>query len=211
MEAHDQKTLKGITDTVDLSFRFDCGFNAVITLENQQELLHCVWRHFNFYSVYAELVQLRDGMRHTLDFGTVMDAHPQQMYKLLAVGAASFHLTADSLTDLILPEYAIPGSNRRANQETLYYNWCKFLEDAEDAGDFPLTLSEILVFITGSSRVPPMGFSPTPKIAFTSEHCLPHSSTCANRLTIPEYLENYDEFKDTFILSIQGCQGFDQI
>lgn len=150
-------------------------------------------------------------MRHTLNFDTIMDAYPQQIYQLLAVGAASVHLTADLLTDLILPEYAIPGSNRRANQEAVYYNWCKFLEDAEDACDFPLTLGEILVFITGSSRVPPMGFSPTPKITFTSEHCLPHSSTCTNRLTIPEYLENYDKFKDTFILSIQGCQGFGQV
>ncbi len=131
---------------------------------------------------YVELVQLRDGMRHTLDVDTIMDAYPQQIYKLLAVGAASLHLTADSLTDLILPEYAIPGSNQCANQEALYYNWCKLFEDAEDACDFPLTLGEILFYITGSSRVPPMGFSPTPKIVFTSEHYLPHSSTCANRL-----------------------------
>ena len=211
MEANDQKTLKGITDTVDLSFQFEYGFNVIITLDNRQELLHCVWRHFNFYSVYVELVQLRDGMHRTLHFDTIMDVYPQQIHKLLAVGVALVHLTEDSLIDLILPEYTILGSNQHATQEAVYYNWCRLLDNAEDACDIPLTLGDILVLITGSSRIPTMGFSPRPKIAFTSEHCLPHSSTCTNRLTIPEYLENYDEFKDTFILSIQGCQGFGQI
>lgn len=60
----------------------------------------------------------------------------------------------------------IPGSNRRTTQEAVYYNWCKLLENAEDAYVIPLTLGDILDFITGSSRVPPMRFSPMPKIAF---------------------------------------------
>lgn len=55
----------------------------------------------NVYSLYAELIQLRDGMHHSPDFSTIMDAYPNGLYKLLVAGAVSTHLTADALTDLL--------------------------------------------------------------------------------------------------------------
>lgn len=214
MEANDDEALQGITNSLDISFATECGFNTLITIENRQKLLHCVWKHMNTSSVYAELIQMRDGMRQSLDFSSIMDAYPNGLYKLLVVpGASSITVSSDALTDLLSPEYSVAGSSARVIQETVYYNWCRFLEEVEDGAGVPFTLGDILAFVTGASTIPPMGFSPMPTLGFTPEKCLPYASTCGNRLTISHHssMMNYDTFKDTFILAIQGCQGFDKV
>ncbi len=50
-----------------------------------------------------------------------------------------------------------------------------------------LSLERILKFITGSMIEPVLGFEVQPNITFDGEmlSCLPISSTCSNRLTLP--------------------------
>lgn len=57
------------------------------------------------------------------------------------------------------------------------------ITDAEDPHD--LTLEEILIFFTGSSRAPPLGFNPTPSIIFNSDKLYPNAATCALALILP--------------------------
>ena len=47
----------------------------------------------------------------------------------------------------------------------------------------PVLLSDILQFVSGSSKLPASGFYNTPKISFTDEECLPRASTCDLSIT----------------------------
>jgi hypothetical protein len=58
--------------------------------------------------------------------------------------------------------------------------------------DTCVSLASVLVFATGSSEIPPLGFFPKPKIHFW-EDVWPRSNTCGNIL-----LENNDLDYDTF-------------
>ena len=75
-----------------------------------------------------------------------------------------------------------------------------------------LTLEDILVFSTGASCVPPMGWSEQPKIEFKKEGDLPSASTCSNSLYLPTAnWDNYDIFKYKFVFGINCAVGFGQV
>ena len=43
-----------------------------------------------------------------------------------------------------------------------------------------VTLEDILIFITGASAVPPLGFEPSTTVCFVESECLPFASSCDN-------------------------------
>ena len=75
-----------------------------------------------------------------------------------------------------------------------------------------VTLKDILVFSTGTDRVPPGGFYTQPKISFLSpdpSQVLATASTCElclRLLTI--YADNAEKFEDYFTFSLKGYIGF---
>ena len=50
--------LEHVLKSNDRSFRFECGFSRLITIENKQSV---AWKHFVLYSLYAELTEFRNG------------------------------------------------------------------------------------------------------------------------------------------------------
>lgn len=70
------------------------------------------------------------------------------------------------------------------------------------------TLENILVFATGASEVPPLGFRPSPSIQFWDD-IRPRSNTCGNVLFLPLYpdsknevlYETFQSFMDDAILN----------
>ena len=54
------------------------------------------------------------------------------------------------------------------------------------------TLENILVFATGASEVPPLGFRPSPSIQFWDD-IRPRSNTCGNVLFPPLYPDSKNE------------------
>jgi hypothetical protein len=65
------------------------------------------------------------------------------------------------------------------------------------AGLTQVTLSDILIFATGSRRIPPMGFSPQPTICFW-EDVRPKSNTCGMVLFLPtaQVVTNFEKFQE---------------
>ena len=62
----------------------------------------------------------------------------------------------------------------------------------ENEGTAKISLEDILIFATGASEIPPMGFDEQPSVAFKPKGefeagGLPSASTCANRLYLPLY------------------------
>ena len=141
--------------------------------------------------------------------GKLIDEHPLVVMKLLNA-AKSQDITSDQLLDLFVPLYSDRGSNNRPREESLMHNFCTMLQKCED-GKLLFSCSDVLVFITGASQIPPLGLSPMPSIDFISDDGLPTASTCSNILRIPYTLTEYARFEEVFDLAIRGCQGFGNV
>lgn len=76
------------------------------------------------------------------------------------------------------------------------------------------TLEDVLVFFTGASAIPPLGFSGKPKLVFleTPTEKLPTASTCDLHLRIPTvHGDSFNAFKEWMELGILGNSGFGEV
>ena len=151
-------------------------------------------------------MQMRDGLRSTLEFQLLLSGYPSALWKLLAF-ESRVTLTSDYLLDLFTPQLSEVGTNDRETEKLIMYNFCTFLEEVEN-GMHSLTMEQILAFITGASSPPPAGFSPKPHIRFSDPKRLPHNSTCLNCLYLPRDLTSFDYFVERMTVAILGCSGF---
>ena len=79
-----------------------------------------------------------------------------------------------------------------------------------------VTPKDLFFFLTGSDRIPPMGFDKKGTIVFdhrenTRENRLPSVSTCLPQLRLPvcdSLTEDYDVFKEQMNLAVLGSVGF---
>lgn len=90
-EASSGDELEQILQHSDYTFRFDCGFSRVITMENKHEFMSVVWKHFVLYSIYAELTEFRNGLLNTLNLKHLATVSPRE-------GANKMYQTALALS-----------------------------------------------------------------------------------------------------------------
>lgn len=84
------------------------------------------------------------------------------------------------------------------------------------AKETEVTLKDVSVFLTGSDRIPPMGFERKGAIVFdhienAQEGRLPPVSTCLPQLQLPvcdNLCDIYDVFKERMNLAVLGSVGF---
>lgn len=74
-------------------------------------------------------------------------------------------------------------------------------------GDAQANLSEVLVFSTGASSPPPLGFANEPVIEFT-EGEFPKANTCAPILYLPLGHSDYETFKEKCDFGILNSPHF---
>ena len=72
----------------------------------------------------------------------------------------------------------------------------------------PLTLEDVLVFVTGADHVPPMGFEKRLTLSFDSNSLYPTASTCSLTLYLPTRFVEYEDFKTGMIEGIVSGFGF---
>ena len=72
------------------------------------------------------------------------------------------------------------------------------------------TLEDILVFFTGASSVPPLGFDRCLSIVFLHDPTaiLPTASTCALQLRLPTCFVEYASFREHMELALKPIDGF---
>ena len=78
----------------------------------------------------------------------------------------------------------------------------------------PLHLEDSLAFVTGASRMPPLGFDGTAEVRFHEgkEHILPTACTCDPYIALPFYFKSYyDDFKVAMVEGILSGFGFGTI
>lgn len=69
-------------------------------------------------------------------------------------------------------------------------------------------MEDVLVFFSGSSCIPPLGFDKQPTISFNHDGTLATASTCDLQLRLPVVHDSYEKFKEAMLLSLKGHDGF---
>ncbi|KAK0138681.1 G2/M phase-specific E3 ubiquitin-protein ligase [Merluccius polli] len=140
---------------------------------------------------------------------------------------------ADVVATLLKPNYSVLGSNRRPTEELMVVKFREFLHcvQEKELGEhlnarnlteaekvFILTLNpgHILAFATGSSKVPAIGFSPSPKLTFVHDDTkhLPIAHTCSNELQIfvnRKNLADDNEFDYIFLVALMNGSTFSAV
>ena len=72
------------------------------------------------------------------------------------------------------------------------------------ANDAEASIEEVLVFVTGASRPPPLGFDEPANITFSDDEPFPMANTCANTIRLPVCYSEYEEFKRNMDFAIKN-------
>ena len=73
-------------------------------------------------------------------------------------------------------------------------------------------MEDILVFFSGASRLPPLGFQKSPTLNFSEENLYPTASTCSLILNIPtRYGSDYESFKGALHIDFKFHGGFGKL
>ena len=78
------------------------------------------------------------------------------------------------------------------------------------ANDAEASIQEVLIFVTGASRPPPLGFDEPATIKFADEEPFPMANTCSNTIRLPVCYSEYEEFKTNMDFAIKNspCFGY---
>ncbi len=198
----------------DFSFRFQCGYTKPvfrINLEDKEDITRCIWLHYVHFQVHAELDQLRKGLFETLQFELLTIRYPSEVWNMFAA-SEDFEVTPAFLCDSVLIDYSHNGSNNRTKEETIIYNWNEYIFGLPKA-DGEVRLADVLLFMSGSSKVPATGFPKTPTIRFTDVDCFPTASTCDVSLMFPRKMAllEFEQFQVKMNFCIKGSYGFGTI
>ena len=73
-----------------------------------------------------------------------------------------------------------------------------------------MTLSDVLVFWTGASQIPPLGFDQKMKVCFidSAKHRLPVAHTCSLVIELWREYSDPDNFRDDMLKAITWGGGF---
>ena len=87
------------------------------------------------------------------------------------------------------------------------------LESSEgDVETFEFSLSDILMFVTGSSSIPALGLSPKPTLAFQSNGPLSIANTCANVIhLLLMHANGLEKFQLFMCMAICNSHGFGRL
>lgn len=190
------------------NYRFSCGYHKPtiqITLGDRDDFIRSVWMHHVMFQPHAELEQLRKGINETLQFQQLLNLHPKEMWILFAATPA-FSVTPQYLCDSFVITYSDNGSNRRTKEEAIVMYWNEYIIEHVNVG-------EVLKFLTGSSRISPMGFENIPTIYFMDDEHFPVVSTCGISITFPRSmgLLQYENFKERMDYCIHNSYGFGSV
>ncbi|KAJ8381338.1 hypothetical protein SKAU_G00021160 [Synaphobranchus kaupii] len=167
----------------------------VSSLDERDELVNSASGFYIEGRVQAGLQQFLAGLE-TLGLLKALRKHPLLM-KTLFVGQEK-PLEASELTALFEPMLSSEGSNKRRDENRSIAFWRDWLLDVED-GNSTVSLEQILIFASGASRIPPLGFpfDPTLEFLHTSEgtqKIFPEANTCLVVVRLPIH-PTYEKFK----------------
>ncbi|XP_028653741.1 uncharacterized protein LOC114648718 isoform X3 [Erpetoichthys calabaricus] len=157
---------------------------------------------------HVTLKWFKEGLT-TLNVLEAMKQNPSGFMKYFCFSEKK--ITSEIIENLFKAEFSQPGSNRRQEEVRTAAYWADYLLDIEGKTSFAEpSLEDILMFSTGVSSIPPIGFHPKPTVNFLhNESPYPIAQTCTNSLSIPIH-KTYDKFKYHMNFGILNSPGFGQ-
>ena len=122
--------LRKVVDN-ELEIRFECGYtkpSSQITLFDREKIVKIIWLHYVYFSPHAELIQLRKGLRETLQLEALISVYHKEVHGFL-VASSSFEVTPDFLTDSFVIHYSEQGGNKRIKEEGIILDWCEYVTE----------------------------------------------------------------------------------
>ena len=182
------------------------------------DIVRSIALHFTIFSVKAELDQIIQGLHEGGMFWD--DEETKQLVHLFCENKESDKastLTAVQFQRLFPPILSPSGSNRRDLEEEMLLHWSYFLADVQDgkvtianpgAELLFLTIEDILVFATGATSIPLLGFDTEGSVRFLHDGGkFPTSSTCSMTIRLPIVMD-YEVFKERMAFAILNAHGF---
>ena len=191
----------------------DYGYvNIYITKYGDKlDICNALLKHQFKFSVLAEIQQFKDGMNVIGNFGECIWNNNNVFESILSDKQED--LTWQKFKELFSNDYSEVGSNKRIVENETIYSWEMFLQDVNEK-EVDVKFGDLLIFITGTNSIPPLGFTNKPCIGFydleIKERRLPWSSTCSNTLYLPR---NVDPamLKSMIIQSLLEGHGFGKV
>ena len=180
-------------------------------LGDKCDIYYSLLNQFYKYSVLGEMQQFQNGLSFIGKFDCIWSN--KKLFEMVLSNKKK-DLTWQTFKSLFTSiTYSDKGSNKRTGEDETIYSWELFLQDVNDQ-EAEFKFEEMLVFITGASSIPPLGFAEQPTINFyTIENNirrLPWSSTCSNTLYLPRNA-NPEMIKEMMTQSVLEGQGFGKI
>ncbi|XP_071602298.1 G2/M phase-specific E3 ubiquitin-protein ligase isoform X1 [Heliangelus exortis] len=165
----------------------------ITDLSDKNMLVNDILIHHVIKRIKSPLESFSQGLK-TLGVLEKMQAHPDAFSSIFCRKLE--RLSAEAVCDLFIIH-----SSSDANKVKGADFWIGYLKDVE-SGESAVTLEDILLFATGSSSIPPMGFDPEPTLKFLHMR-YPIGNRLLNCLELP-ITKTYEEFKKKMEFTIQN-------
>ena len=179
-------------------------------IAKKEEIVDCLLKQYYVYGVYAGIQQFLEEMKEIGNLGDIALSNQAIFEQLLC----DWHvkLTTQTFKNLYKVAYSELGSNSRIKEDSTIYCFEVFLQDLDEGEASGLALEDLLIFITGARKIPPLGFAVPIQVKFYDDILTgrrrPWSSTCSLTLNIPRGYEDPEQFKSLMLEALQECQGF---
>ncbi|XP_058629517.1 G2/M phase-specific E3 ubiquitin-protein ligase-like [Onychostoma macrolepis] len=135
----------------------------ILTLNERDSLVSHSIQHYVEGRVQTAFQQFMEGL-NTLKLAEAIQAHPVQFKGLFLENTQQ--LNAADLISLFQPVLSTVGSSRRQEESRVLCYWRDWLIDIEGGECVALHLEDILIFASGLSRIPPLGYPVQPTLEF---------------------------------------------
>ena len=171
--------------------RFKAGYTKpIVAFDDKKEFIRCICLHQLMLSTRSEIDQFIKGLMTNgiLDF---IRNNPDKSRKLLQHDNNE-RLTAEVVDNQFHRIFSDQGSNKRRSEEAIAFNFSHYLEDVEqglvtsnvldpdteEIHTSKVKLAHVLQFVTGSDRIPAIGFDTSLTIMF--DHDEPYRKLTVN-------------------------------
>ena len=114
------------------SFVMECGFlkpAATVATGDVPDIIRAVYLEYTVLRSSQEITQFIEGLQ-TIGIATLIKRHPLVLKKLFVYDGTA-KVTAQYLSELLVPILSPRGHNHREEEEAVVLNWRDYLQDIE--------------------------------------------------------------------------------
>ncbi|XP_064830143.1 G2/M phase-specific E3 ubiquitin-protein ligase [Oncorhynchus masou masou] len=158
------------------------------TLEERDALVESATKFYLESRLRDAVEQFKEGLE-CLGLVPYMN-RPSSLFREVFIYAEK-PLLAKDIASLFKAGLSPPGTNQRAIESRVVCFWRDWLLEVEEGNAYPLTLEKVIIFTSGASAIPRLGFPAEPQLQFLHKQekeaarIFPEENTCSIILRLP--------------------------